>query len=450
MTISPLKQTDLAYALLNASKVLGLVMDQGMSLDRALAQASTIERTAPAQGAIQDLAYFGLRWYGRGAALSKLLTNKPRLNPASLNDLLALSLALLWDDEQAKYTSHTVVDQAVCAAQANPDWVRAKGLVNACLRNFLRDKAAWKTRAEKETIAATGFPEWWVRKLKKQHPNDWQHLLEQGNTHPPMTLRVNARVCSASEYVDKLAACGIHASVLGESAVLLAKPVPVHDLPGFDEGHVSVQDLAAQMAAPLMQLKDGMRVLDACAAPGGKTGHMLELADVELLALDSSQPRLKRVEDNVARLSRSLGFTPRVVCKAAAAENLNQWWDGKPFDAILLDLPCSGSGVVRRHPDIRWLRRESDVAQLSQIQHKILDTLWSTLAVNGTLLLVTCSVFSEEGPELATAFLNKHPDAQALTAPGVVLPRPDASSNQPYQTSPDGFFYAKFTKIQST
>ncbi|HEX5484929.1 MAG TPA: 16S rRNA (cytosine(967)-C(5))-methyltransferase RsmB [Limnobacter sp.] len=446
---APLKQTDLAYALLHAAKVVGLVMDQGMSLDRAIASVSSKDRAAQAQGAVQDLAYFGLRWYGRGAVLTRLLTNKPRLNPASLNDLMALCLALLWDDEHPKYSAHTVVDQAVCAAQANPDWVKAKGLVNACLRSFLRDKANWKTRAEKDVVAATGFPQWWVKKVKAQHPAHWQQLLEQANTHPPMTLRVNQRVCSAAEYAERLAAAGLAATVLGKSTVLLAKPVPVHELPGFEQGHVSVQDLAAQMAAPLMDLKVGMRVLDACAAPGGKTGHMLELADVDVLALDSSQPRLQRVEENIARLARGLGFIPRVVCKAAAAENLDQWWDGKPFDAILLDLPCSGSGVVRRHPDIRWLRRESDVAQLSQIQHKILDTLWSTLAVNGTLLLVTCSVFSEEGPDLAKAFLDRHPDAQALAAPGVVLPQPDPSLDQSYQTSPDGFFYAKFTKKQS-
>jgi 16S rRNA (cytosine967-C5)-methyltransferase len=238
----------------------------------------------------------------------------------------------------------------------------------------------------------------------------------------------------------------MQASVIGEQAVLLAKPVPVSALPGFDLGQVSVQDSAAQLASQLLNPQNGQRVLDACAAPGGKTGHLLELADIELVALDSSPQRLGRVEDNIRRIAPTLNGQWDLRLKVAQAELLDTWWDGVPFDGILADVPCTGSGVVRRHPDIPWLRRPDDIAKLSQIQHKILNALWSTLKPGGTLLLVTCSIFPEEGPLLAKVFLDNHSDALAQTAPGWVLPVAPANPDQGFDASPDGFFYAKFEK----
>ena len=445
-----LVSSDLAYALLKASEAMGQVLREGRSLDRALADSLKNVPTPQAQGAVRDLAYFGLRHWGQGQGLTQLLTGKPSLKPAALEELLALGFALLWDEEHPKYPAHTVVDQMVKACASSPRLERAKGLVNACLRNFLRDAKGWREKAIQNPLAVWNFPAWWVSKVQQQHPDHWQHILQQANTQPPMVLRVNRRCNTAANYVQRLHLLGMQATVLGEYTVLLNKPVPVSELPGFQEGQVSVQDSAAQMAAELLNPQNGQRILDACAAPGGKTGHLLELADIDLLALDSHAGRLQRVEESLERIMPTAGDACTVSLAASEAQDLNTWWDGQFFDAILADLPCSGSGIVRRHPDIRWLRQASDVAKLSHIQHKILDSLWSVLKPGGTLLLVTCSIFSEEGPLLLKAFLDKHADALALPAPGTVLPVPNpvAPLSSQYCASPDGFFYAKLIKTQ--
>lgn len=439
-------EASLAFALLKAAAVLTRVLREGRSLDQALVAETKHVKSSQTLGAIQDLAYFGLRHLGQGQVLTRLISGKELLSPEPLNELMALGFALLWDEKSPKYPAHTVVDQMVYACTGSELFSRAKGLANACLRNFLRDANTWRAKALQDPLAQYNLPAWWVEKLKVSHPECWQTILAQAQSHPPFVVRVNSRSSSAQAYVAQLNAAGIQASVLGEQAVLLAKPVPVSALPGFELGLVSVQDSAAQLASQLLNPKNGQRILDACAAPGGKTGHLLELADIELVALDSSPQRLDRVEDNIQRIAPTLTGQWDLRLKVAQAELLDTWWDGVPFDSILADVPCTGSGVVRRHPDIPWLRRPDDIAKLSQIQHKILNALWSTLKPGGTLLLVTCSIFPEEGPLLAKAFQHNHPDALVHAAPGLVLPVPPSSSNQGFDASPDGFFYAKFQK----
>lgn len=422
------------------------VLREGRSLDQALAAETKGVKTPQALGAIQDLAYFGMRNLGRGQVLTRLISGKALLNPEPLNELVALGFGLLWDDKNPKYPAHTVVDQMVYACTGSEQFARAKGLTNACLRNFLRDSNTWRTKAFEDPLAQHNLPVWWIEKLKASHPQHWETMVAQAQSHPPLVVRVNTRSISAPAYAEQLNTAGMEARVIGQQAVLLAKPVPVSALPGFDLGQVSVQDSAAQLASQLLNPQNGQRILDACAAPGGKTGHLLELADIELVALDSSPQRLGRVEDNIRRIAPTLNGQWDLRLKVAQAELLDTWWDGVPFDGILADVPCTGSGVVRRHPDIPWLRRPDDIAKLSQIQHKILNALWSTLKPGGTLLLVTCSIFPEEGPLLANAFLDNHSDALAQTAPGWVLPVAAANPDQGFDASPDGFFYAKFEK----
>jgi 16S rRNA (cytosine967-C5)-methyltransferase len=352
--------------------------------------------------------------------------------------LLTLALCLLSDTQEQKYSPFTVTDQAVAAAASDSELMRGKGLINACLRRFLRERPELMNKIEPNLSVQWNFPNWWIEKVKLQYPDAWQRILNQANTHPPMALRVNRRKITQSEYLDRLALHGIIAQPSDAFGVLLKTPLPVANLPGFSEGLVSVQDLGAQLAAPLLGLRDGMRVLDACAAPGGKTGHILELANVEILAIDTDAKRLERVESNLQRLQI---MSNAVELKAADVSDLPSWWNGTPFDAILADLPCSGSGVVRRHPDIRHLRRPTDVAKLSQTQNKILQVLWSVLKPGGTLVLVTCSIFSEEGQALAQHFIDKHSDAQSLPSPGIVCPLSEHSWQEP-----DGFFYAVFRK----
>lgn len=436
----------MAFALLKAAAVMTRVLREGRSLDQALAAETKGIKTAQALGAIQDLAYFGMRNLGRGQVLTRLISGKSLLSPEPLNELMALGFGLLWDSKNPKYPAHTVVDQMVYACTGSEQFARAKGLANACLRNFLRDSNTWRNKAMEDPLAQHNLPVWWVEKLKTSHPQHWETLLAQAQSHPPLVVRVNTRSSSAAAYAEQLNAAGTEASVLGEQAVLLAKPVPVSGLPGFDLGQVSVQDSAAQLASQLLNPQKGQRILDACAAPGGKTGHLLELADIELVAIDSSPQRLGKVEDNIRRIAPTLNGQWDLRLKVAQAELLDTWWDGVPFDGILADVPCTGSGVVRRHPDIPWLRRPDDLAKLSQIQHKILNALWSTLKPGGTLLVVTCSIFPEEGPLLAKAFLDNHSDALAQTAPGWVLPVAPANPDQGFDASPDGFFYAKFEK----
>lgn len=418
-------------------------MVQGVLGGRSLTE---LLATVPdsARPGTQALAFEALRRLGGAQAVRAQLA--PKNPPREVDALLLCALALLWPRERALYPDHTLVDQAVHAARQRVP--AASGFINAVLRRFVRQRAALAEAAEHQPAAAFNHPLWWIERLKRDWPAHWAALLRGANQRPPMTLRVNARRSTAAAYVARLAEQGRAAQALGAQAVLLAEPVPVHELPGFADGEVSVQDAAAQRAAPLLigeGLAPGARVLDACAAPGGKTAHLLELAELDLLALDVDARRLARVQDNLTRLRLS------ATLRAGDARQPAAWWDGRPFDAILLDAPCSASGIVRRHPDIRWLRRAEDIDALARVQADMLEALWPLLAPGGRLLYATCSLFKAEGEARIDAFLQRLGAGAARldpASPGHLLPLPD---NVPTGALPsaDGFFYALLHKEDS-
>ena len=425
-----------------AAGVLGRVL-AGRNLDTELAAAW---RDIPANGAqqralVQDLCYGVLRHMGALDAVLARLLAKP-LRDERLRQLLRIGLYQLQHTHAAP---HAVVDQAVQACIAL-NAAAAKGLVNAVLRGFLRQKEALQFASRLGDVGRYSFPQWWVDKIRAQYPHQFTRLLEAGNQHAPLTLRVNRRRGTREDYLQQLADTGVSAKALDSrferDAVVLDKPMPVQRLPGFSEGRVSVQDASAQRAAPLLDAHSGMRVLDACAAPGGKCAHLLELADVALTALDQDAARLQRVNANLQRL----GLCANVICGDAAYPNA--WWDGVPFDRILADVPCSASGVTRRHPDIKWLRRETDIAQFAARQQVMIDALWRLLAAGGKFLYVTCSVFREENHHQVERFIERHAEAQPQTLPADEFPAnyeqhagqilPDAVH--------DGFYYALLQK----
>ena len=381
-----------------------------------------------ARAALLDLCYGTLRRYGRSQALVKALSSRAQITDPQVEALLWCGLYAL---EGGRYAEYTVVDQAARACVLMNQH-RAKGFVNAVLRNYLRSRASLEARVGADPVARYWHPTWWIERIRAAYPEEWEAVLAAGNSHPPMTLRVNARRGSAQDYLATLAAQGTAARALGAQALVLEKPLPVTRLPGFAEGAVSVQDAGAQRAAPLLELAPGQRVLDACAAPGGKTAHILELAEVDLTALDIDAGRCADVERNLARL----GLAAQVrVADCAAPES---WWDGKPFDRILADVPCSASGIARRHPDAKWLRRAADLERFAARQAGLLEALWRTLAPGGKLLYVTCSVFTEENGAVIDAFLARTSGARRAprAGSGQLLPGPGH----------DGFFFALLEK----
>ncbi|RFO94936.1 16S rRNA (cytosine(967)-C(5))-methyltransferase RsmB [Rhodoferax lacus] len=393
---------------------------------------------------VQALAFHAWRNLGRAEALRKQLAKRPP--PPAVDALLCVALALAWTDEDAPYDAFTLVNQCVEAAKRMPDTRAQASFVNACLRRFLREREALVASTDTDPVARWNHPAWWIARLKKDHPQAWQALLQSANRQAPMTLRVNALQTTVTEYLQELAGCGIDAHAVGDSGIELERALPVGQLPGFATGRVSVQDAAAQLAAPL--LLDGLsqpnlRVLDACAAPGGKTGHLLERGVAHVSALDVDARRCERISQNLARL----GLQAQVLAADAARPDL--WWDGQIFDAILLDAPCTASGIVRRHPDVRWLRRETDIAQLAELQRKLLQALWPLLAPGGRLLYCTCSVFLAEGTQQVQTFLAHNTDAVLLPSPGHLIPgKPAKSGGVPDNRAGDhdGFFYALLQK----
>lgn len=412
---------------------------QGQSLTDVLEARPAAERPG-----VQALSFAVLRRLGTAQALRAQLVPK---KPAPWVDGLLLSaLALACGTE---YTEHTLVDQTVEAAKrrAKP----AAGLVNAVLRRFLRERQALMAQIDTDPVAHFNHPDWWISKLKKDWPQQWQAILQANQDPAPMTLRANRRQQTPEQYLQRLQAADLPAHLDADTGALVLKhAVPVKRLPGFDEGDVSVQDVSAQKAAPLLMQACGFppvtahghrpRVLDACAAPGGKTAHLLELADLDVTALDADPQRLTRIHDTLDRLNL------QATVVAADASQPQTWWDGQLFDAILLDAPCSASGIVRRHPDVRWLRRASDIPTLARTQDAILDALWPLLKPGGHLLYCTCSVFKEEGQDRVDAFLQRYPQARALSAPGHLLPVVEYDEPTGSDAG-DGFFYALFTKI---
>jgi 16S rRNA (cytosine967-C5)-methyltransferase len=434
-----LKPDSLAFALHGAALAVQQVR-AGQALPQALTRVferAGADLTPQARGAIQDLSYRSMRALGRvDALLARLAAKAP--TPPILHALLCVALTLISEPEGAAlqtYNGHTVVDQAVNAAASDLDMAHAKGMVNAVLRRFLRERDSLLQAVMQEPSARWNYPSWWIDTLRSSYPVQWQAILEAGNAVPPLTLRVNRRRGSVAEYLQRLDAAGMAALQIGADAVRLGAAVPVMHIPGFADGLVSVQDAAAQLAAPLLDVHDGMRVLDACAAPGGKSGHLLECANIQLVALDNDTRRMARITENLQRLQ----LQAQLVTGDAASRT---WWDGVPFDRILADVPCTASGIVRRHPDIRWLRRKADAAQLATLSAQILDNLWQMLVPDGKLLFVTCSIWPQESEAQAAAFAARN-QAIRLAAPGQLLPGTAGTHDSADQ---DGLFYALFQK----
>ncbi len=417
---------------LEAAKVVSKVVRGGRNLTQTLSETLRKQSnlTSQERGALQDLCYGTLRYYSRLTFLLDSLLQR-RVQESPLRCLLLVGLYQL---QHTKAGQHAVVDQAVKAAKSiNP---AASGLVNAVLRNFLRRQPELLQAADQSDEGRYAYPQWWIDALKAQYGARADAVLVAGNLHPPMTLRVNARQAGALEYQTLLAEAGIASRLVDPGALTLERPVGVERLPKFAQGWASVQDAGAQYAARLLDVHDGMRVLDACAAPGGKSAHLLESAAIELVAVDNDEQRLGQVRENLQRLNLSAN----VVCGDAAAPM--EWWDGRQFQRILADVPCSASGVVRRHPDIKWLRRPDDIEHFAVQQARILEALWPLLAIDGKLLYATCSIFARENQQVIAAFLARHPEASRieLSVPGMadgqLLPNEEH----------DGFFYALLHK----
>lgn len=415
----------------NLQKLAAGALDEvlaGAALHQVLPRRLQQLETPGERGALQDIVYGSLRQLGRLDAWLDALLERPLTDP----DLGWLLRVALYQLAYTRAPAHAVVHNAVSAA--GEGWRR--GLANAVLRNFQRRRAELDTLAEAQPSARWSHPDWWIARLQSEHPTHWQAILEASLLHPPFTLRVNCRHGDVAAYLRRLNDAGLPAHQTGPDAVTLDRAVPVHSLPGFDDGQVSVQDAGAQWAARLLDAQPGERVLDACAAPGGKTGHILERGEVDLVALDVDAARLTRVQENLDRLQL------KATLVAGDAAQPEAWWDGRPFDRILADVPCSASGVVRRNPDIKWLRRPEDIAQFAGQQAVMLERLWRLLAPGGTLLYATCSIFHEENDGQVQAFLARHAgDAQRCP-----LPEPLSDGSLLPAAEHDGFYYALLRK----
>ena len=429
-----LRSLPLSEAITIAAQAVGEVLS-GRSLTEVLDQLEAHERPI-----VQSLSFDALRKWVRSHELIKEFIPKPP--PPEVDHLLSVAIALFLqgNEEGNHYAAHTIVDQAVKACSEYDKTMYAKGLVNAVLRkvSLTVQKSEGENQYPPDPIPMYA-PSWWRANLKRNYPKQWQSILFDQAKRAPLILRVNQKQYTRSEYQALLSESGISSTVVEEvagvqlpAALLLSKPVPVGELPGFYTGAVSVQDAGAQLAALLLNPQPGEQVLDACAAPGGKTAHLLELADCKMIALELDQERLGKIGGNLDRL-RLQADDIRILQGDASKAG---WWDGLAFDKILLDAPCSASGIVARHPDIPFLRREADIKSLQEKQRAILNQAWKMLKPEGLMLYVTCSIFPEEGEEQALWFAAEHSNALRLDAPGQILP---SAVN-------DGFYYALFKK----
>lgn len=410
----------------------------GSSLPEQLAKVDPRDRALA-----QDLAFGTARWQPRLSLLAEKLLQKPF--KAGDRDLEALLLIGLYQLFHTRIPAHAAIGETVgCVDKLKKS--SAKGLLNAVLRRAQREYDSLLPALEHDPAARLAHPRWLQKALKARWPEHWEAIATANNLHPPLILRVNRRQGGRDAYLAELAAAGIDAVHCAFSAdgIRLLQPQDVTALPGFAAGRLSVQDEAAQLAAELLELAPGQRVLDACAAPGGKTCHLLEREPglAEVVALDADAGRLERVEQNLARL----GLTARTL--AADGRAVADWWDGTPFQRILLDAPCSATGVIRRHPDIKLTRQASDIAPLVQLQGELLDALWPTLEVGGILIYATCSVLPEENSSNLAAFLARTPGARELDIPAHWgLAQPHGRQLLPQPDGHDGFYYCKLIKI---
>lgn len=415
----------LAKVQLQAAQIY-LKVAAGANLSDVLTQVrAQHEWTAQEWGTLQDLSYGAQRYRGSLNAYLRVRVPKPLSEPK----LEALILVAMYQLLYTQNARHAVVNEAVQASSKLADG-KFKPLINAVLRQVIRDDCKLPKAAIQDAEAKLNFPQWWIDKVKENYPKHWHNILSASQLPPPLTLRVNQRRMTAEAYLAILAEAEIEAVAVGTQAVRLKQATSVVNLPHFSEGVVSVQDWGAQQAALLLEPQNGERILDACAAPGGKTGHLLELADVEVVALDVDGKRLRRVTENLERLGLQAEL------HTADASRLDGWYDGRQFDAVLADVPCTASGVVKRHPDIKWSRRRNDATSIALQQQTMLDVLWSTVKPSGRMLLATCSIFPEENHHQMQAMLSRHADARLRTE-RVYLPN-DAQ---------DGFYYALFDKI---
>lgn len=412
---------------------------------------------APEKPAVHALLMGVLRTYALAMAVRKQLVSTVR--EPLLGDFLDAALAIaMGEREQAPrerlYDPHTLVNQAVEAAKCHKRLRTYAPLVNGVLRTFERERASLLPLLMVDPALRYGYPSWWVKQLQRDHPAQWQDILDAGNSRPPLTLRVQQSRVAADEFAAALFMHKIAFHRFRNNTFVLLKNMDIQHIPGYAEGWFSVQDAAAQEAAPLLLQaleragvavdSPQLRLLDACAAPGGKSIHLLDLApQAQLTALEIDGARAERIADNLRR------FALKATVKVADAAAPQQWWSGEWFDGILLDAPCSASGIVRRHADIRWLRRPDDAQKLAALQNQLLDTLWPTLRPGGVLLYCTCSVFRAEGSAVASAFLGRHTDAASLASPGHLLPVKvlvdDSVGDNPIHQH-DGFFYALVQK----
>ncbi|MBA3563035.1 MAG: 16S rRNA (cytosine(967)-C(5))-methyltransferase RsmB [Gammaproteobacteria bacterium] len=426
-----------------AARVVAAVV-AGESLDRMLPGAAEASLDP---SLIRLLSYGTLRWYPRLDRLLALLLDRPmRARDADVRALALVGLYQLIDTDIA---AHAAVAETVEATKilGKP---RAAGLLNALLRRFQRERAGLLALVDDTETGRFAHPAWLIERLRADWPEDWQRILAAGNQPPPMWLRVNRRLTTTAEYLGRLAGHGheAHPSALAPDALRLERPMAVEALPGFDAGLVSVQDAGPQLARNLLDAGAGMRVLDACAAPGGKTCHILESCPGlgEMLALDRSAERLARLRENLARL----GLTATL--RAADATDVGRWWDGEAFDRILLDAPCSATGVIRRHPDIKLLRRPADIGRYAARQEALLEALWPLLAQQGKLLYATCSILQQENAGVTGKFLEGHPDARGASGfnrtNGVEWGHESGVGVQilPGEADMDGFYYACLAK----
>ncbi len=421
-----------------AAKVLSRVLQDGQSLTAALDNAFLAVESAKDRAFIQALCYGVCRQYHRLDFILSQLLDKPLKDI----DVKALALLGLYQLNFMRVKPHAAVSETVLAARKKP-W--AKALINALLRTYLREQEGLEQKADKFQAAALSHPDWLIKQIERDWPEQALQILLENNQQPPMVLRVNLAKISREAYLQLLIGQDIAAKTVSfcPSAIILDKPVPVDMLPGFSDGLASVQDTAAQLAAGLLDVQPGQRVLDVCAAPGGKTAHILESQPQlkELVAVDIDESRMQRVSENLQRLNLSAKLL------VGDAANPASWWDGKPFERILLDAPCSALGVIRRHPDIKLLRRAEDIGQLQALQKTILQAVWPLLAPGGVLLYATCSVLKQENEQQVQAFLAEQSDAIELPI--------DASwgfagecGRQIFtgESAMDGFYYARLSK----
>ena len=429
-----LRSLPLSEAITITAQVLGEVTS-GRSLTEVLDDLEAFERPI-----VQSLSFNALRKWVRSHELIKQFI--PKAPPPEVDQLLSVAIALFLQEEGDgnQYATHTIVNQAVKACGEYDKTMYAKGLVNAVLRKVGSTvrMSEIETRYPPDPIPMF-VPPWWRANLKRNYPKSWQAILFAQAKRAPLILRVNERRQTREQYQAQLDEAGIASSPINEvagitlnTALELERPLPVGDLPNFYGGAVSVQDAGAQLAAILLDPKDGDLVLDACAAPGGKTAHLLELANCKITALELDSGRIGKIGGNLDRLD--LNSDQVKILQGDASKT--DWWNGAPFDKILLDAPCSASGIVSRHPDIPFLRREADIKSLQERQRAILSQAWKMLKPEGRLLYVTCSIFPEEGEEQALWFAAEHSNAVRLDAPGQILP---TEVN-------DGFYYALFKK----